>query len=215
MDCLSYDRSKWISSLRFFLGPKIDDNWYSSLFVPDNGQICGDVSPSYITLGPAGVDHVMRVLPNAKIILLLRNPIERDWSQAKKFLGITEQGLKCVSTYQKLLRFIQKEGQAKRSDYVGAIKRWTKRKYSSQFCVFFYDDISTQPTSVLREVHDFLGVAFDYKAMEKASQTIVYQGPKISMPKEVRDLLVDKNRKQMLELAEMFPGHPERWVESL
>ncbi len=59
----------------------VDDFWYAANFAHcGSNQLAFDVSPSYSTLPVAAVAHMRRISPHARIIFILRNPIERAWS---------------------------------------------------------------------------------------------------------------------------------------
>ena len=67
------------------LGPwvflrKPNDGWYASLFDPGKGQIAGETTPDYSVLGKRMISHVHDIMPETKIVLMMRNPIERPWS---------------------------------------------------------------------------------------------------------------------------------------
>ena len=61
------------------------DSAYLSLF--DTAQrITGDVTPAYATLPDAKVEQMAKLLPDTKIIILIRNPIDRNWSAYRRKL---------------------------------------------------------------------------------------------------------------------------------
>jgi len=64
--------------MRYFLLPRTD-KWYASLFSPREGQIVGEVTPSYAAINEKDVARVYALMPNIKVIYLLRNPIQRMW----------------------------------------------------------------------------------------------------------------------------------------
>ena len=57
------------------------DQEYLQLFggAPD-GKLTGDITPNYSGMRADKIEHTRTVLPQAHIILLLRNPVERLWS---------------------------------------------------------------------------------------------------------------------------------------
>jgi Sulfotransferase family len=55
------------------------DSWYRSLFAAERG-ITGDITPSYSILNEEDVRRMHATAPHAKIIFLIRNPIDRAWS---------------------------------------------------------------------------------------------------------------------------------------
>ncbi|MBA2714750.1 MAG: sulfotransferase, partial [Rubrobacteraceae bacterium] len=54
-----------------------DDRWYSQVFEPKKGKVSGEITPAYSVLGREEVAHVHGVMPDAKLIFFMRNPIER------------------------------------------------------------------------------------------------------------------------------------------
>lgn len=67
--------------LERYLDAGCPDEAYLDLFATPEGQIAGDFTPAYSMLDEAAVRKVHAVLPDAKILLLVRNPIDRAWSQ--------------------------------------------------------------------------------------------------------------------------------------
>ena len=73
-----YQRMKWFLRWYFLM---MNDSRYTSLFNPDKGQISGELTPGYSIIKSEEIAKVKGILPNVKIIYLLRNPVERVWSQ--------------------------------------------------------------------------------------------------------------------------------------
>src|SRR5262249_23994658 len=72
---------------RYFTTSRSTDQWYLNLFRPAGGRIAGDISPGYALIDDEGVRRVQRICPDARIIFLLRHPVERAWSHAVMLLG--------------------------------------------------------------------------------------------------------------------------------
>ncbi len=62
--------------LNYFLWPPSAE--HSSLFGPSPEQIAGETTPSYALLDEKQVAHVGILTPNAKVLFMVRNPIERS-----------------------------------------------------------------------------------------------------------------------------------------
>ena len=57
--------------------------WYCKYFKSaKKTQITGEINPCYSVLSERKIKLIHKINPKLKIILLLRNPIERAWSQA-------------------------------------------------------------------------------------------------------------------------------------
>ncbi|MGK7895653.1 MAG: sulfotransferase, partial [Xenococcus sp. (in: cyanobacteria)] len=80
-DSFDYQNIKWY--FNYFFRPR-NDQWYASLFQPDSRQKTGDITPAYSTLGIKSVAHIHKLMPDVKIIFILRNPMQRAWSHALK-----------------------------------------------------------------------------------------------------------------------------------
>ena len=61
------------------------ENWYASLFEPTGQQICGEFTPVYDVLPDSSIEYMMSFNKHMRIIYLIRNPIERDWSMISMF----------------------------------------------------------------------------------------------------------------------------------
>jgi hypothetical protein len=62
------------------VGAPTDLDRYADLFAPKDGLISGDITPAYSTLPQDVIDRIAARFRNLKIILLVRNPVERAWS---------------------------------------------------------------------------------------------------------------------------------------
>ena len=60
--------------------------WYSAQFETGRGKSCGDITPAYGVLDESKVRYMKTLMPRAKIILILRDPIDRAWSAANMHL---------------------------------------------------------------------------------------------------------------------------------
>ena len=63
-----------IWDLKYYAGTP-GDGWYASLFAQGRGKVKGEITPAYSTLSLEEVAHVHALVPEAKIFLMVRNPI--------------------------------------------------------------------------------------------------------------------------------------------
>ncbi|MBW2046074.1 MAG: sulfotransferase domain-containing protein [Deltaproteobacteria bacterium] len=61
--------------------------WYKKLF---SGRVCGEKTPQYIFF-PKAIKRMHEVVPNAKLILSLRNPADRAFSQYQMMISPSHQ----------------------------------------------------------------------------------------------------------------------------
>ena len=139
---------------RFFLG-RYDDDWYLSLFPA--GKIGGEITPAYALLDDADVAALVARLPHVKIIYMLRNPVLRAWSTIRYHETRGAKGLTSGED-ETIKAYLSQAGLVARSQYAEVIRRWLRHLPSRQFLIGYYDEISTAPRGVLRQILDFLEV---------------------------------------------------------
>lgn len=144
--------------LRYYFQPRTR-RWYQSLFRPAPGRICGESTPRYATLSAVKIARIHRLMPHLKLIYVLRDPIDRMWSDAAMFQGIRFGGRGMENAPSaKVAAFLQDRRNLQHSRYAENLARWEQVFDPSQVCLVFQDDIAHQPAHVLRTVTDFLGV---------------------------------------------------------
>ncbi|MDB6174838.1 MAG: Sulfotransferase family [Chthoniobacteraceae bacterium] len=199
---------RWYS--RFYFGA-LDDDWYRALFPKDEHLMCGEITPAYSILAEEDVAHIARLLPELKIILLLRNPIDRAWSQIR--FDWTRGARADITNLEEIKAFIDSPKQSLRSSYLRMLEIWGRHFPPERFLVGFYDDITTQPAHLLERVTQFLG-------LESAPATPQDLGRKVHasreapMPPEIRAYLIEKYAPDLRLLEERFGAPVSEWLAS-
>jgi hypothetical protein len=189
---------------RFFFG-RYNDDWYASLFEPGQGKVRGEITHAYSILNPKDVEHIKTLMPRVKVIFMLRNPIDRAWSQIR-FDKAHDEPL------AHLIGFINGAHQTWRSDYVRTIKIWRECFSEEQFLIAFYDQIKHEPQALLSKIGDFLEVGYN----ELDSQNIhsrVHISAKKNIPPELSIYLTKKYLPQIKQLSQLLGGHAHSWLE--
>lgn len=184
-------------------GP-ISDPWYGSIFTlarPD--QICGEITPSYALLPEAGIEHVLRLSPDVKILFSLRDPIERNWSHARMIArreGAVD--LQRAATHPELER---------QAHYPELIARWRKFVPESRFRIIFVDDLLEKPEELFAEVCGFLGLDFDRKYFPDL-ETKVHVGDAMDIPDDIYATMKEHMRPIYEQVAGLYPEIGKRWI---
>lgn len=191
-------------------GRTIDDAWYADVFAgsPADG-LRVDITPTYSMLADAGIDHAVRLCPDVRILVMLRDPIEGSFSHVRMLLK--RGGLPADTPT--MLRLAAREGVVARSRYEELLERWSARVPRERFRVVFYDDIATRPLGLLEEVGGFAGLDFEPRHVSEAATRVVHRGPEIEMPDEVRSLLVREYVPAIRTLARTYPQAAE-WLRT-
>jgi hypothetical protein len=153
---------------------------------PKRGKVSGTITPQYLTpVTGVAADAEMTYdnhtlprriheqLPSARLIVILRDPVERAHSHHTATLRSGVEHRPFATAVDELLRpdaLARSRAQSTQIDcYVvtGEYGRMLDGYYSlfprEQILVLFTEDLARKPLDVLRRVYDFLGVAPDYE----------------------------------------------------
>ena len=127
------------------------DDWYAHIFsVAPAGKVCGEYTPLYCAINSDGINHVKRLMPEVKLIYIIRDPVQRSLSSLRMAL---ERG--SMRSQEDILsdHIFQARG-----DYAGNIPAWEKVFSVDQILYLPFGRIKTDPLAILREVEVFLGL---------------------------------------------------------
>lgn len=142
--------------VRFFFGRR-SDAWYLSLFPGDPDSVAGEITPDYSVLDDAGVARVRAVLPDIKLIFLMRDPIDRSWSQIRMDLARTGRRIGEVPV-EELTALARSDRVTRRSDYSRTLRNWGTYYADERFFIGFLEDVRDRPEDLLASLCRFLGV---------------------------------------------------------
>lgn len=199
-------RGDVVWDFRYFL-KKPDDEWYASLFKAGEGRISGEATPDYSLLGPDTIAHIREIMPETKIILMTRNPIERAWSQTLMELGwgkpIEELPFPRLNRH-----FVSAQSRAL-SNYLRMLDNWRRFYPEEQIFVGFLEDAGFYPDQLMGRVYDFLGAdtSAGYRIIERKVHTRNVE----TMPRRVAIRLARLYREEIRQLDESFGGYASFW----
>jgi Sulfotransferase family len=133
---------------------ELTDAWYGRIFErAATEMLCGEITPAYALLPDAGIEHVLRLCPGVKIFYVMRDPIERAWSdfRMQKLLGTSELDA-VLNDPAKSARLVA------HCDYMATIERYRKHIPESDLQLLYFDELAQQPRKLLKQVLSFLGV---------------------------------------------------------
>ena len=169
----------------------LGEDWYRSLFPTKKKMekteqntgyaITGEDTPFYIWNNDV-IKRVAEMLPNIKLISILRNPVDRAYSNYH--LGIREgtekrsfdEAVKVDMDYinsqkekkVKLNRVDYKKSYIAKGIYSDQLKEWYEVFNKKQLCVLSTENFSNNPNETLAKVFEFLEIPnFSIKSFEK------------------------------------------------
>jgi hypothetical protein len=211
----SFDPRGLMWDIRFF-GRSPSDPWYASLFRGAKGKTKGEVTPQYSILGEDDVARIHSLMPHARIMFLMRNPIERAYAAsvwrlhmlvARNLLeGQTVEGATEEQLYE---GFGHPEVRAE-TDYLRILEKWQRFYPSDQIFVGFIEDINFHPVRLLRHIYKFLGV--DPSFAQKALKRKVNARSPGEMPAWAAGHLARRYHEDLSLLSERFGGYASFWL---
>ena len=196
---------------KYYLG-SCSDEWYLSLFEGGQGKTKGEITPDYSILNLNDVQRIANLLPDVKIIYMLRNPVERAWSQVR--FSWTLGKFKHIDDLNQVKKFIDSPFQMLRNDYLGTIKTWKSCFPENQIYIGFYDDVIENPGWLMSEIFRFIQVdpnKFNYNSFGDS----VNASKKQSIPPEIEQYLARKYLPDLEQLADTFQGHTIKWRDEV
>lgn len=204
-----FSRESFFWDLRYYAG-RPDDKWYTSLFEPGRGKVVGEITPAYSMLGPDAVARIHEMMPQAKLIFMIRNPIERAWSQAvMQFSKVENQVVDSVER-ERLRRNFDSKGSLLRTDYLGTLDTWRKFYPDERIFVGFLEDVSLFPAEFLERVYDFLGVDSSFRSAGVGRK--VHSRSTGRAPSEELAYLARLYRDDTKWISDRFGGYASFWL---
>ena len=195
--------------LKYYMLP-YNDRWYASVFEPKKGKVAGEITPAYSVLDREKVAHVHSVMPDARLIFFMRNPIERVWSQTVMSFDKAEKGSAQSADEDELLRRVERGSAWKLSNYLRTFENWGAFYPGERFFVGFLEDTSYLPGELLASLYEFLGV--DPSFEPPLTNKKVHSRSADTMPTKIAVHLARSYHEEISHLSERFGGYASFWL---
>lgn len=185
--------------------------WYESLFEQGAGLLCGDITPNYYHIPESRIDELHQHNPDAKILLFVRNPMDRAWSAALMNYCEHERCLFESVTDTQWISMLD-EMYASWLPYTEVIARW--QKFFPGLYFAFYDSLKESKEQFFNDVANFLEInpslAGEYTDM------VIGKGEGRAMPAKVREHLKKLYGDEIRSLARSgISPYPEQWLRTM
>ncbi len=138
-------------------------DWYAALFAgAQPGQVAGEASGRYTHWPhyPLAAPRIAQTLPNAKLIYIMRHPVERAYShytQTIKYAQLFTQQHKVRETFEASLE--RDNVYVDASHYMMQIEQYTPFFPKDALLFLLFDDLKRAAAATLAQICRFLGVA--------------------------------------------------------
>jgi hypothetical protein len=179
---------------------------YTRLFPKTPDKITGDVSPAYFTLSLSSIEKIKKYLPDIKILFIIREPMEREWSHIRMLYD--SEGRISGFPKDEYLQYPNRE-----SDYQLAFSNWEKYFDSRHILYLFYDELVENPDAFINKILTFLKPGAKINSLLKER---VLPGTEMEIDNDLRARLIERNMPQYRFLAEKFKDspYPQIWLKN-
>lgn len=134
-------------------------DWYERFFAGALGaRLVGDNSPSYF-VHPLAAERAARYNPRLKIVVALRDPVERAFSN---HLHMVREGFLAGPDLSFEYGLARNEMYVEQSRYATHLRRWLDHFPREQVFVVLQEELGTGDSSVTRRLYAFLGLDASY-----------------------------------------------------
>ncbi len=128
---------------------------YFQQFARPRHRAFGEITPSYAMLGEAGFRDVLSRFPRARFLFILRNPVDRYWSQLR-FARRLQQDFDPIAELQ---RRVHDPQFALRTQYEKTLQNLDRTVPGNQLFTTFYEDLfGADGNAVLERLCAFLDI---------------------------------------------------------
>jgi hypothetical protein len=192
--------------------------WFDPL---PTGRVLGEKSANYLE-SPEVAERIFRAVPPVKLIFLLRNPVDRAYSN---YLWSRQNGLESETFERALaleeqrdrdlapnLRYARPHAYFSRGLYADHLVRFYKRFPRQQILVLRHEDLATCPERIAANFHRFLGVSeMPGLARELSPINAAKLSPSEPLPEVLRRELVKRYRAANARLGVLLCADFESW----
>ncbi len=186
-------------------------SYYSDRFRCAGDRIKGEKSPHYCTLPAHRIRLIWRLMPEVRLILILRDPVARSWSEALvALLQNTHSHFEDLHETT-VLRMLDKV----RIRYSTVIDNWLTFFSEDQLLICFFEDIQRRPESLLENVFRHIGADHPGDLTAFALQEVVNRGLGIPLQSPYLDYLCEYYADEIEIMYQRFGEQVEPWLERL
>ena len=191
--------------------------WYKNKFKPN--KVILDNTPDYFFPGIA--ERIYKTLPHARIMVCLRNPIDRSFSHFKhaRFINSIDNDIDFLDAWRQDRKNIRTK-----SLYPTSLKEF-QSYFDKNLNVFLYDDLESNPHEFVQKFYNFLGISpiisqnFEGKWIpwvDKDNKKLeIYKNLNkyIILSKDEKDILIDYYGESIIETQNIINRDLSSWMK--
>ena len=201
-----------------------DLDWYEAHFAPDDGDkpkpVRGEISPEYTRLKAWQVNRIAKLLPDLRLILTLRHPIERVWSQALLEFGyLGGRDIRKISSID-FLRQVERARNRLSSDYRRTIQIWSNAFGRDALHIDLFETLQDDPQTYVDSILRHIGASTPWAVPAQFINSKVHATSNLirnrrDIPGVVEWYIADRLLEPTERLNELLQGRVSSWIEDM
>jgi hypothetical protein len=157
LDHFRIGAKRWLASQAWSL---------SHLGRPWRPRIRGEATASYAAMDLDLIEEIATLRPDVKVLLMVRHPVDRAWSHAKKDLVRNRRRSAAAVGDDEWRAFFRDPYQLRCARYEQNLANWRRCFAESSVFVGTFEEVEQTPVELLGRVTRFLGVCDDPKLVD-------------------------------------------------
>lgn len=186
-------------------------DWYRTIMTPPDPRMRStDVSPGYSRAQRDRVRVCHRIAPSARVFLLLRDPVYRDWSSI--VMEAQRAGFDIAhASFIDLMVFYDAKRVDQFTTYVRTVNLW-REFYGDQLLIMFYDDVKSDPEGACSRLYQHVGLEVETVPNWRAeARAEVFKGPGTPLRADMGTFLAKKYRPMVDRLENLVDRDLSEW----
>ena len=203
--------SLFLSRLVELADRPLDLRSYGAVFALKGSSISGDITPGYCALRPKVIQQVGTAFPELKVVLLVRDPVDRLWSHLNMLVRMGQLTVRDIESPYLLDEALNVRRLWRHAFASDVYASWKENAPGIDIRHFFFDDILGEGEKLLRKIVRFLGGTGKISVHTETNRK--HAKAKRELQKRQRRVLVEAMKDELRKCAEIFGGHAVSWVK--
>ena len=184
---------------------------YSSNFEPGGLKVKGEITPAYSIIPLKRIRFIRLIMPDLRLIFIMRNPVERAWSQA--LMNIVRKPKRKIEEVDdsEFFAHFKHARSVMRGDYLTILNKWLSQFPPEKMHNGIFEEIVKSPKETLCNIFVYVGVSSEVDWDSFPYNKVANPNPKIPIPEKYKVFLQDMYRSDIALLQERFGSRVDSW----
>jgi len=201
--------------MRYLFGSR-SDRWYERLYDVPPPLVTGMIEPTYAVIEADQIRSLHDLMPDVRLIYMMRDPIERAWSSVTKSCAKNKNRRMSEVTDAEMYEKLDRSA-IRMSCYADHLARWEAIYRGREILFGFFEEIENEPATFVERVCRFLDIqpldeAVLADAAEPVNDTRKF---KTEIPLHIERYMAERLAASTRVLHERFGGHATSWHQRI